>query len=63
METTIPGRVSAPSCWRTHSAIDLGGALGEVEEELATFAEDAAQEAWHREDDMPMRKGRGHLLL
>ena len=41
----------------------LGGALREVEEELAPLAEDPAQEAWHGEDDMPMRDGLEDLLL
>jgi len=41
----------------------LGGALGEVEQKLPPLAEDPAQEARHREDDMPMRNGREHLLL
>ena len=58
---------SGPAVWAEPSADvlgdGLGGALRQVEEELPTLAEDAAQEARHGEDDVPMRNGREHLLL
>ena len=41
----------------------VGRALGEVEEELPTLAEDPAQEAGHREHDVATRHGREHPLL
>jgi hypothetical protein len=41
----------------------LGGAPRKVEQELAPLAEDPAQEAWHGEDDAPMRNGLEDLLL
>jgi hypothetical protein len=41
----------------------LGGALGEVEEELPALPEDPPQEAGHGEDEVAMRNGREHLLL
>jgi hypothetical protein len=41
----------------------LGGAVRELEEKLSTLAEDAAQQPWHGENDVPMRDGREDLLL
>jgi hypothetical protein len=41
----------------------FAGALRQIEEELSSLAEDAAQEARHGEDDVTMRNGLEHFLL
>ena len=58
---------SRPAVWPEPSpdvlGDGLGGALGEIEQELTPLAEDSAQQARHGEDDMAMRNGREHFLL
>ena len=41
----------------------LGGALGEIEEQLSALSEDPAQETRHGDDDMTMRDGGEDLLI
>ena len=41
----------------------LRRALHEIEKELASPAEDSAEEAWHGEDNMTMRNRLEHFLL
>jgi hypothetical protein len=58
---------AGPAVWAESSpdvrGDGLGGALGEVEEELPALPEDPPQEAGHGEDEVAMRNGREHLLL
>jgi hypothetical protein len=46
-----------------YSAMVLRRALHEIEKELASPAEDSAEEAWHGEDNMTMRNRLEHFLL